>query len=126
VAIQRTTVTVTPAAGGAGVATLSAVSSQIVDGVILGVHLTYTDSPPSTTDITIAEKNNSPAMPILTVTDANTNGWFPVLAQAVNQAAAAITGMGAPIGVSDYVNVTIAQANNGDGVVAVIVWDDGR
>lgn len=126
-AIRRTQITASPAAGGAGTATATAVSTRPIDGRILAVHLAYLETPPgATTDVTIAEANNSPAMPILTISNAATDGWFYPMAQADNQAGADITNMGAPIGVNDYVRVTIAQANDGDGVTATIVWDDGR
>ncbi len=124
-AIRRTTITATGATGGAGTATANATSSVVIEGHIRGVHLAYLDSPPAgTTDVTIAEKNNSPAMPILTVSNAATDGWFYPMAQAKNQAGTDITGMGELIAVADYVIVTIAQANNADGVTATIVWDD--
>lgn len=123
-AIRRETITATPAAGGAGVATIYATSTHVIHGVIRAVYLAYLDTPPGTTDVTVAEANNSPAMPILTVSDAATSGWFYPMAQADNQAGADITNQGAPIVVADYVKVTIAQANNGDGVTATIVWDD--
>jgi hypothetical protein len=123
--IRRTTITVTGAAGGAGVATANTTSSVIIAGEIMAVYLQYTDSPPAgTTDVTIAEATTSPAMSILTVTNAATDGWFFPMAQAVNQSNTAITGMGQEIAVNDYIKVTIAQANNSDGVVATIVWDD--
>lgn len=123
-AIRRETISATPAAGGAGVATVYAVSNHVIEGIIKAVHLAYLDSPPGTTDVTIAEANTSPAMPILTVSNAAADGWFYPMAQADNQAGADITNQGAPIAVADYVKVTIAQANNGDGVTATIVWDD--
>jgi|SaaInl8_200m_RNA_FD_contig_31_801865_length_503_multi_3_in_0_out_0_1 hypothetical protein len=124
-AIRRTQIAVTPAAGGAGVATANAVTPDIVDGIIRGVYLEYTDSPPAgTTDVTIVEKSQDPAVSVLTVTNAATDRWFFPLAQAQNQAAADITNQGAPLAVSDYLKVTIAQANNGDGVTATILWEE--
>lgn len=125
-AIRRARATVTGAAGGAGVATANALTNIPVDGEIIAVHLAYLDSPPNTTDVTIVEANNSPAQSVLTVTDANTSGWFHPLAAGVNQAGTAITNSGRPIKVSDTLRVTIAQANNGDGVTATIVFDDLR
>lgn len=122
--INRITVTVTGATGGAGVATANTTSSELVEGTIRGVYLAYTDSPPAgTTDVTIAEAYNSPAAAILTVSNAATDAWFYPMAQACNQAAATITNQGAPIVVKDYLKVTIAQANNDDGVVATIVYE---
>lgn len=125
--MRRTQATATGATGGSGAATATAVTSELIEGYVLGVHLKYLDSPPSgTTDVVLVEANNDPAMPILTVSNAATDGWFPVLAQAKTQAGADFTGVGALVPVADYVRLTIAQANNGDGVTATIVWDDGR
>ena len=125
-AIRRTTITVTGAAGGAGAATANATSSVIVTGVIRAVYLAYTDSPPAgTTDVTIAEVR-TPAMSILSIANAATDGWFFPMAQADFVSGADITNQGAEIAVDDYVKVTIAQANDADGVVATLVWDDRR
>jgi hypothetical protein len=126
-AIRRTTITVTGATGGAGAATATANSDAPVCGIIMAVHLAYTDSPPAgTTDVTIAEATNSPAMSVLTVTDGATDGWRFPMAQAVSQAGATLTNQGYPIAVSDYLKVTIAQANDADGVVVTIVYEDGE
>ena len=124
--IRRTTITVTGATGGDGAATATATSSAIVDGVIVGVHVAYTGSPPSTTDLTIVEANNSPAMPILTLTNANTGGWFFPLHSVVNSDGSAITDGSQEVYVSDYVSVTIAEANNDDGATVTIVWASRR
>lgn len=126
-AIRRTVVTASPAAGGAGVATVSAISDIPIDGLIRAIHLTYLDAPPAaTTDVTIAEAYRTPATPILTVTNGATDGWRYPMGQAIDQAAATLTGMGAPIPVNDHVKVTIAQANNADGVTAIIVWETSQ
>lgn len=124
--IQRAVANVTGATGGAGSATTFALTDKPVEGEILGIHLAYLDSPPNTTDITIVEANNSPAMDVLTVTNANTSGWFHPLAAAVTKAGAAITDSGRAIQVADTLKVTIAGANDGDGVTATIVFDDLR
>ena len=126
-AIQRAVANVTGAAGGAGVATAFALTDKPVDGEVIGVHLAYKDSPPAgTTDVSIVEANASPAQTVITVSDAATDGWFYPLASAKDQAAAAITNSGRPIRVADTLKVTIAQANDGDGVTATIVFDDLR
>ena len=125
-AVRWTQVSATGATGGAGVATANATTSMPINGYIRAVYLTYLDSPPgATTDVTI-EGVQAPKVPVLTVTNAATDGWFYPMAQADNQAGADITGMGAPIAISDYVKVTIAQANDGDGVTMTLYWDDGR
>lgn len=123
--VQRIQITASPCTGGAGVSTANAVSSIPITGVLLAVHLAYLDSPPgATTDVTLAWAYEAPAPPILTVANAATDGWFYPMAQAVNQSNVTITGMGQFIPIADYVRVTIAQANDGDGVTATILWDD--
>lgn len=122
--MKRTTIAVTGAAGGAGVATANNTSTTPIDGIIRAIYLAYVGSPPAATaDVTIAEANNSPAMPILTITNAATDDWFFPMAQADNQVGTDITNQGTYIPVSDNVIVTIAQVNNDDGVTATIVWE---
>lgn len=126
-ATRRTQVTASPSAGGSGTSTATANTAQPIDGEIIGIHLAYLDSPPgATADVTIAEVGVSPAQTILAVSNAATDGWFYPMAQAKNQAGADITGMGRPIRVGGNLSVTIAQANDNDGVTATIVWDDGK
>lgn len=126
-AIQRAVANVSGATGGAGVATAFAKTDKPVDGEVIGVYLAYQDSPPAgTTDVSIVEANNSPAQTVIVVSNAAADGWFYPLAAGRNQAGAAITDSGRPIKVSDTLKVTIAQANDGDGVVATIVFDDLR
>lgn len=122
--IQRETISATSATGGAGTATTNATSTHVISGLLLEIYLAYLDSPPSTSDVTIVEATNSPARTLLTVTNANTDGWFAVRGATVDATGTAITGGSTPVAVSDYVKVTIAQANNADGVTATIVWDD--
>ena len=73
-AIRRTTWTVTTNSGGSGASSGSGGSSDIVSGLVLAVYLTYGGSPPATTDVTIAERTNSPALPVLTKSNYNTDG----------------------------------------------------
>jgi hypothetical protein len=121
-AIRRTTITVSGTAGGAGASTAYAISDDIVDGLVLAVHIAYAGSPPATTDVIIVEANNSPAMPILTVSDANTDGWFQPMAAVEDTAGAAVTNAVQQIPVSDYVKVTVDDADDGDGAVVTVVW----
>lgn len=123
-AIRQTTIAVTGATGGAGVATATGYSDGVVDGEIVALHFAYLDTPPATTDVTITESGVSPAQTIITVSDAATDGWFYPMAQAVNQANAAITNQGRPIRVAGQLKAVIAQANNGDGVTVTVRWDD--
>lgn len=122
-AIQRVTITATPAAGGAGVATATARSTRMIKGLIRAVHLAYLETPPATTDVTVAGAT-SPAIPILTISNAAADGWFFPMNQADNTVGTDITGMGSPIAIEDYVDVTIAQANDGDGVTVTIIYEE--
>lgn len=109
-----------PAAGSSGSATATATSEDVVNGIILAVHLKYTDSPPVTTDVTVEEAFNSPAMPILKVSDTATDSWFHPMADVVDQEGGAMTGAAQKIPVCDKIKVSIAGANAGDGVVVTV------
>lgn len=109
-----------PAAGSSGSATAAATSDDVINGIILAVHLKYTDSPPVTTNVTLEEAVNSPAMPILKVSDAATDGWFYPMADVVDQEGGAVTGVAQQIPVCDKLKVSIAGANAGDGVVVTV------
>lgn len=121
--VYRRVITVSGATGGAGLATADSDSDIVINGIIMAVHLEYVGLPPAgTTDVTVVESVNDPAMPILTVSNAATDGWFYPMAQADNQAGTDITNQGREIAVNDIVNVAIAQANNDDGIVVTIVY----
>lgn len=120
--VRRKTITLTGATGGSGSATATTTTDYTIEGVIRAVYVEYTDSPPATTDVTI-EGATTPAVPILTLTNANTSGWFHPMHQADNTAGSAITNQGMPIAIEDRVSVTIAQANNDDGVTVTIVYE---
>jgi hypothetical protein len=66
--IRNTTISVTGATGGAGVATANAISDQPVNGLVLAVYLEYLGSPPAgTTDVAVVENASCSEMNILTV-----------------------------------------------------------
>ncbi len=109
------------AVGDPGVATANADTSVAINGWIKAVYVKYNDTPPATTDVTIKTKGTSPAAPsqaILTVTDANSSGWFFPRPQIHTTAGAAVAAQYTPEGVPvfDLVNVKIDQANVGDNV----------
>ncbi len=114
------------AVGADGVATNNATGTTAVAGEIRAVYVRYNDSPPAgTTDVTVAtEGTNHPAVTILTLANAATNGWFyPRVALATN-AGVAVTYDGTrpiygSIPIADKIKVTIAQANAAD---SVDVW----
>lgn len=108
------------AAGGAGVATANADSSQALYGEVMAIYVKYNDSPPAgTTDVVVKTVGTSPAPPtytFLTRTNSAADGWFYPHVQIHDTAGAAIAGEYTPMMVSDKINVAIAQANNGDNV----------
>lgn len=121
--IYRDEIQVTGAAGSDGVATASGFSSRGICGTICAVHVAYIGSPPGTTDVTIAEANNSPAVTVLTLTNANTDGWFYPVAQADTPAGSAISAEYIKLAVADTIEVTIAGANADDGCTVTILYE---
>ena len=120
------------AVGGDGSATANNTSSHVVTGQICSVGVTYGDSPPGTTDVTVATAgNNVPALTILTLTNANTSGWFHVRHVIDDETGADITYDGTEevydkVCVADNIKVTIAQANSPDTAEVVVVYYAGR
>ena len=120
------------AVGGDGSATANATSSHVITGEICSIGVTYGDSPPGTTDVTIATAgNNGPALTILTLTNANSDGWFHPRHKADGPDAADITYDGTRliydrVCIADNITVTIAQANSPDTAEVLIVYYAGR
>jgi hypothetical protein len=119
------------AAGTAGSATANLTSSQRITGKILGVYVDYLDTPPATTDVTIATAGEAhPAETILTLTDANTDGWFyprtgiHTVAGVAMLYAAGGTAIPDLIPVDDKIKITIAQADANDYVNVYLLVED--
>ena len=111
------------AAGSAGSATANSTTAVAIDGQVHAVYLDYLDSPPNTTDVTVATAGvNHPAVTILAITDAATDGWwYPRAATHSTAGVAALyagsgTAVNDRLAIADTVKVTIAQANAADGV----------
>jgi len=120
------------AAGGAGVATANASSTVTLSGLVRAVYVKYNGSPPAgTTDVTIATVGtspNAPALTILTLTNAATDGWFNVRHQVHDNTGTALTLDGTRTNVDlvpihDLVKATIAQANNDDSADVWILYE---
>lgn len=113
--------------GSAGAATGSANTPHVVDGIIRAVHLNYSASAAATLDVTISEATENPALPVLTVADNATDGWYYPAHQADNAGSGAdLEGAGAPVVARDALAVAVAGANDNDTVTVTVVWDDGR
>ena len=111
-------------AGGAGVATNNATTTTQVVGCIAGIYVRYNDSCPGTTDVVISTVGASPAIPsqtLLTLTDNATAGLFLPRVTPQDAAGADLVALTIlePITISDFVKVTMAQA---DDACSVDVW----
>ena len=128
---QSVTINSGAATGSSGSATNNGTSSSPVCGEICSIGITYGDSPPGTTDVTIATAgNNGPALTILTLTNANTNGWFHPRHVVDSNTGADIEyadgySVYDKVCVADNIKVTIAQANNPDTAEVVVVYYTG-
>lgn len=123
-AIRRETVNIT-AAGSAGTSSGSARTANVVQGVILDLYIDYDASAPSTVDLTVAEGNESPAAPILTLANTNTDQWIAPRQVLVDSSdGSALTGPVDYVAAADHLLVSIAQANDGDEFAVTIRWDD--
>lgn len=120
--IRKETVTVT-VAGSAGSATGSAKTVRAVEGRVVAVHLDYTTQP-ATTDVTLATAN-APVLTVLTVGDANADGWFFPRQLMDGTNGADLTGVYEPLPVADNLTVSVAQGDPGT-LAATILWDDGK
>lgn len=119
--IRQTQVVLT-AAGSDGSATATGNTNEVVSGCIKAVHISYGENT-ATADVTIVEANKVPAMPVLTVSNNGTDGWYYPQAATVNQAGAAITDGGVDIVTNDHLEVSVAQANDTEVITVTITWE---
>ena len=114
--------------GGSGSSTANNTSSHVVVGQICSIGVTYNGSPPASTDLVIATAgNNGPALTILTLTNANSDGWFHPRHKIDDESAADVTYDGTnevydKVCVADNIKVTVSQANDDDSVDEVVVY----
>jgi len=117
--------------GGSGSSTNNNTSSHVVVGQICSIGVTYNGSPPSSTDVVVATAgNNGPALTILTLTNANSDGWFHPRHKIDDESAADITYDGTnevyeKVCIADNIKVTVSQANDDDSVDVVVVYYAG-
>jgi hypothetical protein len=105
---------------GTGDATATGYSSIAVSGLIHTVQVKYNGTPPATCDVVIATKGNSaPVQTILTLTDKNADGTFPVRVVGCSNLGVADASAVQKIAIDDIISVKIDQVNDGD---SVDVW----
>lgn len=103
------------AVGANGAATANA-DTKVIVGMLGAVQIKYLDTPPATTDVIIKTKGaNAPSITLLTLTDKNTDGFFPVRVEEVGNTGAGL-GVYSPYLISDFINIKIDGANAGDSV----------
>ena len=117
--------------GGSGASTNNNTSSHVVVGQICSIGVTYNGSPPASTDLVIATAgNNGPALTILTLTNANSDGWFHPRHKVDDESGADVTYDGSnevydKVCVADNIKITVSQANDDDSVDVVVVYYAG-
>lgn len=98
-----------------------------VNGVVLAVHLDFSAGYDATTTLTIEEDGEDPPLPVLTLTNVNTDGWYyPRVTLHDVADGSAIVGPVDYQSVADHLIVTVANGTENDTVAVTIVWDDVR
>ena len=129
---ESVTINTGAAVGSDGSATANNTSNHVITGQICSIGVTYGDSPPGTTDVTVATAgDNGPALTILTITNGNTSGWFHPRHVIDDATGADITYDGTEevydkVCIADNIKVTIAGANSPDTAEVVVVYYAGR
>jgi hypothetical protein len=115
--IDRVDLTATTT-GAAGSAAGSATTGQPIRGRVRAIYVDYV-SQPATTDVVI--KATGPDQTILTLTNANTDGWFYPRRVIDTTAGAAAAGVYDAFAVAGNLNVTVAQGDAGSVAVTILV-----
>lgn len=110
---------VTVAVAGADGSATGSGKTRPITGLLLAVHVDYTTQP-ATADVTIATAGSThPALPLLTVSNNATDGWyFPRKAICTDAGAAQTMYEIAPV--ADAVTVSVAQGNAGTVAVTLV------
>lgn len=96
-----------------------------VEGMLEGFHVDYGGAP-GTTDITISVSGGDiQALTLLSKSNANTDGYFPIRANAVGTDLAAITGIYERLPVEGQVNVTVADGGAASTLVIKMFYEPG-
>lgn len=81
----------------------------------------------ATTDVVVDENIEAPPLPVLTVSNNNTSGWYyPRITLHDGSDGSAIVGPVDYQSVADYLGVAVAGANDNDALAVSVVWDDLR
>ena len=119
--IQKYTFSQLTASGSAGAAVGTVTSSRPLVGYVQAIHLNYGGTP-TTTDVTIATEH-SPTMTLLSVSNNVTDGWYYPRTALQNTAGGVVDYMPAPMPICDYVQATVAQADDDDTLDVTVLFE---
>ena len=125
--IRQYTFSQLTAAGSAGSAVGTVTSTFPLMGHIEAIRLDYGGTA-ATTDVTVATAH-APTTTLLTASNGTTDAWYYPRVQICDTNGSALTLDGimasvTPIPVCDQVRVTVAQANSGDTVDVVVLYEE--
>lgn len=107
--IKKVVISVTTT-GSAGSATGDALSSEVVNGFVIGAYVNYHASAPgATTDVLL--QTADPAITMTTISNNATDGYYSTLKNIVDTAAAAVSGVYTYYPVSGHLKVSVTGCN---------------
>lgn len=118
------------AAGSAGSATNNGSTDQVLCGRLIAAYVKYNDSPPSTTDVVIktlgTESGSPPSTTLLTLTNKNSSGWFYPRVTPDDLVGVDLTTLTIlePMPFAGKINVSIDGADSGDSVDVWLLIED--
>lgn len=121
--IKVVTLPIITTTGSDGSATASARSSRVESGRVVAVHLNYSAGQAATTDVTLTA--GTPAQTVLVVSNNATDGWYyphtPAHLASDGSVVSGGTVLGVPV--EGYINVSAAQADNGETVTVTLMLE---
>jgi len=113
------------AVGADGAATVTAYSDHAVIGLIHAVIVKYNGDKPATTDVVVSTKgDNAPTLTILTLTDKNADGNFPVRVLGSSNLGVADASAIQLLAIADIIKVVVTGANTDDTVDVWLVMEN--
>jgi hypothetical protein len=122
--IKRETISALNAVGSGGWDAVATATCGNIQGLIHAVHLQYVVGmkPPPTIDVYLYEDTNV-GQTVLTVKDTCTDDWYYPMTAATFPDGTGIPNQGQLINVCTPLTLTIDQCNDGEGIIATIVYE---
>lgn len=113
-----------PITGSAGSAIGLLTTSRPLNGRLQGVYIDYVTQP-ATCDVTIKTTGNAaPSQTLLTLTNANSDGWFYPRPLLCNTSGVSLITTNEEFVIDDYIQVDVAQGDAGSVVVTLLIEKD--